>query len=200
MAARLRAAAPTKSERLAATSRGGRAFRSASSTNARLEHAIDHGILRRQPLRQSLQALTADERQAIESAFFSELTCRDVAGHLKQPVGDREDAEPLGTEQASRGPSCVKERPMTSSRRAPSRGTVAVWLCPPAKCLLWRHESPCPKRTWQRCSSSSMPSWTGPSTCYGHRRTNCRRDRPADPEPAPLPEGRPPSRPPLGAR
>ena len=38
-------------------------------------------------LRQALTVLTADERQAIETAFFSELTHREVAAQLNQPLG-----------------------------------------------------------------------------------------------------------------
>jgi RNA polymerase sigma-70 factor (ECF subfamily) len=38
-------------------------------------------------LRHALQGLTPDERQAIETAFFSELTYREAAVRLNQPVG-----------------------------------------------------------------------------------------------------------------
>jgi RNA polymerase sigma-70 factor, ECF subfamily len=38
-------------------------------------------------LQQALQALTADERQAIEAAYFSELTYVEVAARLHQPLG-----------------------------------------------------------------------------------------------------------------
>jgi RNA polymerase sigma-70 factor (ECF subfamily) len=38
-------------------------------------------------LQQALQALTPDERQAIETAYFSELTYVEVAARLKQPLG-----------------------------------------------------------------------------------------------------------------
>ena len=38
-------------------------------------------------LREALQVLTPDERQAIETAFFSELTYREVASRLNQPLG-----------------------------------------------------------------------------------------------------------------
>ena len=38
-------------------------------------------------LRDALQGLTADERQTIETAFFSELTYREVAERLNQPLG-----------------------------------------------------------------------------------------------------------------
>ena len=38
-------------------------------------------------VRQALQVLTADERQAIETAFFSEMTYSEVAAQFKQPVG-----------------------------------------------------------------------------------------------------------------
>jgi RNA polymerase sigma-70 factor (ECF subfamily) len=43
----------------------------------------EHGRL----LRHALQVLTPDERQAIETAFFSELTYYEVATRLKQPLG-----------------------------------------------------------------------------------------------------------------
>jgi RNA polymerase sigma-70 factor, ECF subfamily len=39
------------------------------------------------PLREALKTLTADERQAIETAFFAELTYGEVAERLGQPVG-----------------------------------------------------------------------------------------------------------------
>jgi RNA polymerase sigma-70 factor (ECF subfamily) len=38
-------------------------------------------------LRRALTALTADERQAIETAFFSELTYAETAARLNQPLG-----------------------------------------------------------------------------------------------------------------
>jgi RNA polymerase sigma-70 factor, ECF subfamily len=38
-------------------------------------------------LQRALAVLTAEERQAIETAFFSELTYADVAARLDQPVG-----------------------------------------------------------------------------------------------------------------
>jgi len=38
-------------------------------------------------LRHALEALTPQERQAIETAFFSELTYREVAARLDQPLG-----------------------------------------------------------------------------------------------------------------
>lgn len=38
-------------------------------------------------LRHALQVLTPDERQAIETAFFSELTYSEVAERLQQPLG-----------------------------------------------------------------------------------------------------------------
>lgn len=41
----------------------------------------------RELLRRALDVLTPDERQAIETAFFSELPYADVAARLNQPVG-----------------------------------------------------------------------------------------------------------------
>jgi RNA polymerase sigma-70 factor (ECF subfamily) len=41
----------------------------------------------RRALQQGLSVLTADERQAIEIAFFSELTYAEVAVRLEQPLG-----------------------------------------------------------------------------------------------------------------
>ena len=38
-------------------------------------------------VRHALQALTPDERQAIETAFFAELTYSEVAARLNQPLG-----------------------------------------------------------------------------------------------------------------
>ena len=38
-------------------------------------------------VRQALTVLTTGERQAIEAAFFSELTYAQVAAHLNEPVG-----------------------------------------------------------------------------------------------------------------
>jgi len=45
--------------------------------------AKEQGLL----LRHALQVLTPDERRAIETAFFSELTYSEVATRLNQPVG-----------------------------------------------------------------------------------------------------------------
>jgi RNA polymerase sigma-70 factor (ECF subfamily) len=42
---------------------------------------------RRQAVRAALEVLTPDERQAIEAAFFSELTYATVAERLNQPLG-----------------------------------------------------------------------------------------------------------------
>jgi RNA polymerase sigma-70 factor (ECF subfamily) len=42
---------------------------------------------RGQALRAALEVLSRDERQAIETAFFSELTYAEVAEQLKQPLG-----------------------------------------------------------------------------------------------------------------
>jgi RNA polymerase sigma-70 factor (ECF subfamily) len=42
---------------------------------------------RRSLLQSALTALTPEERQAIEAAFFSELTYSEVAAHLDQPIG-----------------------------------------------------------------------------------------------------------------
>jgi RNA polymerase sigma-70 factor, ECF subfamily len=47
---------------------------------------IDSGQ-RRRSLQGALQLLTPDERQAIESAFFGELTHAETAAHLDQPLG-----------------------------------------------------------------------------------------------------------------
>jgi RNA polymerase sigma-70 factor, ECF subfamily len=38
-------------------------------------------------LRSALDVLTSDERNAIEAAFFSELTYAEVAAQLNQPLG-----------------------------------------------------------------------------------------------------------------
>jgi RNA polymerase sigma-70 factor (ECF subfamily) len=38
-------------------------------------------------LREALLILTADERQTIETTFFSELTHQETAARLKQPLG-----------------------------------------------------------------------------------------------------------------
>jgi RNA polymerase sigma-70 factor, ECF subfamily len=56
-----------------------------------VETADCHSVLefkqRAQALRAALTLLTADERQAIEAAFFSELTHAEVAARLKLPLG-----------------------------------------------------------------------------------------------------------------
>jgi RNA polymerase sigma-70 factor (ECF subfamily) len=52
--------------------------------------AADVAVERRERdrrLREALSLLTSDERQAIETAYFSELSYREVATMLKQPVG-----------------------------------------------------------------------------------------------------------------
>jgi RNA polymerase sigma-70 factor (ECF subfamily) len=46
-------------------------------------HVTEQGRI----LRRALTALTAEERQAIETAFFSELTYAEVAMRLNQPLG-----------------------------------------------------------------------------------------------------------------
>lgn len=50
-------------------------------------------------LRQALTALTPDERQVIETAFFSELTYVEVAARLNQPVGTVETRIRAGLSQ-----------------------------------------------------------------------------------------------------
>jgi len=42
---------------------------------------------RSRALQSAMEVLTADERQVIEAAFFSELTYAEVAARLKQPLG-----------------------------------------------------------------------------------------------------------------
>jgi RNA polymerase sigma-70 factor, ECF subfamily len=42
---------------------------------------------RRRTLNAALEVLTADERQALEAAYFSELTHAEVAARLQQPLG-----------------------------------------------------------------------------------------------------------------
>jgi RNA polymerase sigma-70 factor (ECF subfamily) len=59
-------------------------------------------------LRRALGVLTGDERQAIESAFFGELTYAEVAARLNQPLGTiktriRSGLQKLRQELASRG-------------------------------------------------------------------------------------------------
>jgi RNA polymerase sigma-70 factor, ECF subfamily len=49
--------------------------------------AAAEGSEKAHDLQQALQALTPDERQAIEAAYFSELTYREVAARLNQPLG-----------------------------------------------------------------------------------------------------------------
>jgi RNA polymerase sigma-70 factor, ECF subfamily len=55
----------------------------ASSELNEAVHVTDQGRL----LRDALTVLTEHERQAIESAFFSELTYSEVAARLNQPLG-----------------------------------------------------------------------------------------------------------------
>jgi RNA polymerase sigma-70 factor, ECF subfamily len=56
-----------------------------------IEAADCHDLLafkqQSEALRRALTLLTSDERQAIETAFFSELTHAEVAARLKQPLG-----------------------------------------------------------------------------------------------------------------
>jgi RNA polymerase sigma-70 factor, ECF subfamily len=49
--------------------------------------AAAEGAVPAHVLQQALQALTPDERQAIEAAYFSELTYVEVAVQLNQPLG-----------------------------------------------------------------------------------------------------------------
>lgn len=49
-------------------------------------HDVDEGR-RRRLIQEALATLTGDERQAIETAFFSELTYSETAVHLNQPLG-----------------------------------------------------------------------------------------------------------------
>jgi RNA polymerase sigma-70 factor, ECF subfamily len=50
------------------------------------EEAVDRQELARR-LREAVTILTHDERQAIEAAYFSEMTHAEVAAHLQQPLG-----------------------------------------------------------------------------------------------------------------
>ena len=54
-------------------------------------------------LRQALTVLTPDERQAIELAFFSELTHAEAAAQLRQPLGTDQDTNPLRAAEAAAG-------------------------------------------------------------------------------------------------
>jgi RNA polymerase sigma-70 factor (ECF subfamily) len=63
----------------------------ASDPMSEIDAAEPHDFLeireQSQALRNALAVLTADERQAIEVAFFSELTYAEVAARLNQPLG-----------------------------------------------------------------------------------------------------------------
>jgi RNA polymerase sigma-70 factor (ECF subfamily) len=63
----------------------------ASELAPAIEAADSHDLLefkqQSEALRAALMVLTADERQAIEAAFFSELTYAEVAERLNQPLG-----------------------------------------------------------------------------------------------------------------
>lgn len=58
-----------------------------SQTQPMTAEAAAEGSEQAHGLQQALQALTPDERQAIETAYFSELTYVEVATRLKQPLG-----------------------------------------------------------------------------------------------------------------
>ena len=68
-----------------------RADSHASDPLPAIEMAESHDVLelkeQARALQNALTVLTADERQAIEAAFFSELTHAEVAARLNQPLG-----------------------------------------------------------------------------------------------------------------
>jgi RNA polymerase sigma-70 factor (ECF subfamily) len=66
-------------------------------------------------LRDALKVLTADERQAIETAFFSELTYHEVAERFNQPPRDHQDANPFRAGETPTGACRNKEAPMSSA-------------------------------------------------------------------------------------
>jgi len=53
---------------------------------AGFDEAIDRDVLARQ-VREAVAVLTDDERQAIEAAFFADMTHAEAATHLQQPLG-----------------------------------------------------------------------------------------------------------------
>ncbi|HUG77224.1 MAG TPA: sigma-70 family RNA polymerase sigma factor [Burkholderiales bacterium] len=63
----------------------------ASDSDPAIETSDSHDVLefkeQSRALRSALTVLTPDERQAIEAAFFSELTYAEVAARLEQPLG-----------------------------------------------------------------------------------------------------------------
>ena len=58
-----------------------------TATEANDPHEARQLEEQRRLLRNALEVLTPEERQVIESAFFSELTYREVAAELNQPLG-----------------------------------------------------------------------------------------------------------------
>jgi RNA polymerase sigma-70 factor (ECF subfamily) len=56
-------------------------------TQSMTTEAAAEGAEQAHGLQQALQALTPDERQAVETAYFSELTYFEVAARLNQPLG-----------------------------------------------------------------------------------------------------------------
>ena len=56
-------------------------------TQAMTTEAAAEGSEQAHGLQQALQSLTPDERQAVETAYFSELTYVEVAARLHQPLG-----------------------------------------------------------------------------------------------------------------
>jgi RNA polymerase sigma-70 factor (ECF subfamily) len=62
-----------------------------SDSDPAIETSDSHDVLefkeQSRALRSALTVLTPDERQAIEAAFFSELTYAEVAARLEQPLG-----------------------------------------------------------------------------------------------------------------
>jgi RNA polymerase sigma factor (sigma-70 family) len=72
-------------------------------------------------LRQSLGILTAGEREAIETAFFMELSYPEVASRLNHPLGTVKTRIRSGLEKLRQALSGVAERGATTLRQASMR-------------------------------------------------------------------------------
>jgi RNA polymerase sigma-70 factor (ECF subfamily) len=95
-----------RKKRAGAPGAGGRAAVAASDPGEAFE-LKEQGRL----LRTALGALTLKERQAIEAAFFAELTYADVAARLNAPLGTIKTRIRSGLEKLRRALAATRIRP-----------------------------------------------------------------------------------------
>ncbi len=122
-------------------------------------------------LRSALDALSPDERQAIEAAFFLELTYAEVADQLNQPLGTIKTRIRSGLQKLRQALADARTENVSSPLDRNMCKEIRCRYLPmrcrrflPTKQLRWRrtsHRARNAGRNWRRCGLSSTASLSG---------------------------------------